>query len=552
MTQKPRITSADKQRISLAYKRAQQFQAANHLDEALSAYGELLKHYPFVAEAHFQIARILSSKSQFVDARAACEAALHLRPREEAIWMVLVDITRAEGKQKPSVVLARARKAGLPADALARLKTRFDKPAERGAMPIIPKDAEPMVKRADEAAQSGDDNAALKYLKRALSKAPDSAAVLIRLAHTQMTLGDMEAAAQSGLAAVKAAPDSGHAWSAWSQPKKITADDPNIAELKTRHEATAKGTDDRRLMAYALAKVMEDTRSDDQLFTYLNEANNLTAKRFPYGFEADQKVSASVRKAFDNQKAKACEGKGDDRKAPIFITGLPRSGTTLIEQIISSHPKVAAGGEMSLINGPIAKLVTDIAAGKADYGKDFAEVGRTYADQLALRQPGHEIVTDKSISTYVHLGFIPLALPRAKIIVVRRDPRDSCLALLKQRFKDGEHRYTYSMEWTAQFYKLFAQQVAFWREHAPDAFIEVHYEDIISDQDGQTRRMLEYCGLPWDDACLNFHENKRAVKTLSTAQVRQPLYSSSVGAWKRYETDLEPLFKALGPIENLP
>lgn len=548
---RPRITPADKKRIDLAYKRAQQFQGANRLDEALSAYAQLVKHYPFVAEAHFQIARILSARSHFVDARAACEAALNLRPREEAIWVVLVDITRAEGRQKPGAILARARKAGLSADAVARLKARFEKPSEYGSMPTIPKDAEPMVKRADEAAQNGDDAAALKYLKRALVKSPDAAAILIRLAHTYMTLGDLDAAAEAGQKAIKAAPNSGYAWGAWSRPKKISANDANITELKTRYEATPKGTDDRRLMAYALAKVMEDTRADGELFKYLNEANDLTAQRFPYGFDADQKVAASVQKAFASQKLKALGDKGNDRIAPIFITGLPRSGTTLIEQIISSHPQVSAGGEMSLINGPIASLVADIATEKTDCDKTFADVGHAYADQVHQLHPNREMVTDKSISTYVHLGFIPLALPRAKIIVVRRDPRDSCLALLRQRFNDGDHRYTYSMEWVAQFYKLFANQIAFWRKMAPDAFIEVRYEDIIADQEGQTRRMLEYCELSWDEACLNFHENTRSVKTLSTAQVRQPLYSSSVGSWKRYEKDLKPLISALGPLEDL-
>jgi hypothetical protein len=333
----------------------------------------------------------------------------------------------------------------------------------------------------------------------------------------------------------------------------VSADDPLLHELEARYAATTKGTDDRRQMAYALAKIMEDIRADDRLFAYLNEANGLTAKRFPYGFENDEKIVLQSRRMFSPALVERFGGKGDQRVAPIFVTGLPRSGTTLVEQIISSHHAVTAGGELGLVNSPLTGVVSKLAdTGNMDAGTEFADVGRQYVAELGKLFPGREIVTDKSITTYVQLGFVSLALPRAKIIVVRRDPRDSCLALLKQRFKDGDHRYTYSMEWTAQFYKLFASQIDFWREHTSEAFIEVWYEDIIADLEGQARRMIDYCGLEWDEACLDFHQNDRKVKTLSSAQVRQPLYSSSVGAWKRYEADLQPLLAALGPVRDLP
>ena len=550
------LTPADKSNIQKAYKGAQALQAARRFDEARAAYEALLKRYPMVAEAHFQISRLQLAATRFTEARAACEAALKIKPREEALWSLLADITRDEGKLAPGTVLARARKAGLGDDALGRIGRRMEKLSPLARLRDAPEAARPFLERAAQASDEGDDATALRFLNRALKKAPGSPEVLVRRAETLLTMGDMDAAMADATAAVTAKPEVGPMWSTWARIRKIKADDPLLAELERQHKASEPGTDDRRQMAFALSKAMEDIRADDRLFGYLNEANELTAKRFPYGREDDERITRESRAAFSPAIVKRWAGKGPEDLTPIFVTGLPRSGTTLTEQIISSHPMVTAGGEMGIVNKPLTALSHDIATAGEDLGEDlgegYARVGRDYVAEVNRRFPGKPIVTDKSITSYVHIGHIPLALPKAKIVVVRRDPRDSCLALLKMRFSDGQHRYTYSMDWTAGFYKLFAAQIAHWRKVAPENFIEVWYEDIVADLEGQARRLIDYCGLPWDDACLRFHENERRVKTLSSAQVRQPLYSSSVGAWKRYEADLQPLLKALGPIDELP
>jgi tetratricopeptide (TPR) repeat protein len=545
------LTPADKKRINDAYTAAQRLQAANRLDEAREAYAALLKRYPRVAEAHFQIARILLSNDRFTDARAAAEAALKLRPREESLWLLLADIARAEKKMAPAALLARAKNAGLPDDIVARIEKRFARAPAKGAVPPVPEEARAMLQRAGQASADGDDATALKFINRALKRAPGHPAVLIRRAETLLTMGDLPAALADAKACVRAAPDAGRFWSVWARIEKIKEGDPMLAELERRHEAAPEGSDDRRQMAYALAKAMEDIRADDRLFGYLKEANALTAKRYPYGHKGDEAAAREARESYTPELVRRWEGKGAEEPTPIFVTGLPRSGTTLVEQIISSHPMVTAGGEMALVNGPIGELAKEIAEKGAGAGGGLARVGREYAKAVNRLFPGKTIVTDKSISSYVHAGHLRLALPKAKIVIVRRDPRDSVLALWKMRFSDGMHRYTYSMDSIAWFYKMFANQVAFWRKAAPEAFIEVRYEDVVADLETQARRLIAYCGLPWDDACLNFHENERRVKTLSSAQVRQPIYSSSVGAWKRYEKDLAPLLKALGPIEEL-
>ncbi len=549
---KKTFTPLDKQKIASAYKQGQALQAANRLPEAVEVYRTLVRHYPTVAEAHYQIACILLSVSRLVDARASCETALKLRPREEALWLLLADISREDGKPPKGAILARARKAGLAADVVARIDGRFSLPSQQGAMPAAKGEVADIMEKAKAMSAQGDEAGALRILSKGIARHPDAAGLHVAAASSNLTLGDLDAALDHAQRACALAPDAGLPWDTWARIRKIKADDQLLAELETRFAKAAPGTDDRRQMAFALAKAMEDIRADDRLFTYLNEANELTARRFPYGYENDERAAAEARKTYTPSLVERWRGKGETSAAPIFVTGLPRSGTTLIEQIISSHPKVAAGGEMSLVNAPLTGVVTNVArSGDEGMGDQFAKVGSDYVRAVSALHPGYEHVTDKSISTYAYLGYVPLALPRAKIIVVRRDPRDSCLSLLKQRFQDGLHRYTYSMDWTAKFYKLFARQVAFWREHAPDDFIEVWYEDVIADLEGQARRMIDYVGLEWDEACINFHRNDRAVKTLSASQVRQPLYSSSVGAWKRYEADLQPLLAALGPVGDL-
>ncbi len=546
------LTPVDRKRITEGYQAGQRLQAARRFDEALKAYGALLTRYPTVAEAHFQIARLHLAEARYVEARAACEAALKLRPGEETLWWLLADITRDEGKQPPGAVLARARKAGFDEAALQRIQRRFGQRSGNLVLRSAPEAARPFIERASKAAEDGDFAAALRHLNRALKKAPGSTEVLLNRADTHLTLGDLDAAMADARAAVETDPTVGAFWAVWARIRKVKPDDPLLAELERRHAEAEPGSDDRRQMAYALAKAMEDIRADDRLFLYLNEANDLTAKRYPYGAESDAASAKRVRETYTPALARRWAGKGAEELTPIFVTGMPRSGTTLTEQIISSHPMVTAGGETAILHKPMEELLERIAKEGPDAGEGYAKVGHDYAAEIRRRFPGKPIVTDKSISTYVHTGHVPLALPKAKIIVVRREPRDSCLAILKQRFSDGTHRYSNAMEWTASFYKLFAAQVAFWREAAPETFIEVRYEDIVADLEGQARRMIDYCGLPWDEACLEFHKNERAVKTLSSAQVRQPIYSSSVGTWKRYEKDLRPLLEALGPIEDLP
>ncbi|HRD28065.1 MAG TPA: sulfotransferase, partial [Caulobacter sp.] len=242
---------------------------------------------------------------------------------------------------------------------------------------------------------------------------------------------------------------------------------------------------------------------------------------------------------------------GHGSAAPIFVFGLPRSGTTLVERIITSHPDVISTGEpmdfaglvrrfagaptRELIDGPTLRAVPP---------GDLSNLGAAYVEAIRARHPGGSRFTDKTPLNFLFGGLIHAALPQARMVCLRRHPVDSCLAVYRQRFTTGSAYYdwVYSLEATARFYLAFDALVAHWRATLPaDRFREVTYEDVVSDQEGQSRALLDWLGLPWDDRVLAFHENAAPVSTASAVQVRRQVYASSVGRWKRYGDRLRPL-----------
>jgi hypothetical protein len=238
--------------------------------------------------------------------------------------------------------------------------------------------------------------------------------------------------------------------------------------------------------------------------------------------------------------------------APIFVTGMPRSGTTLVEQIIASHSRVTGAGEVALLQAACQKLIfarpdryeerRPLSTIPAD---EIAALGHDFLRTMAERFPGADIITDKSITTYMYIGLVKLALPNARIVVVRRDPRDTLLSIYKNRFPEGTHLYAYDLRDLADYYATFVEMVEFWRSEFPEGFTEITYETLVANPEEESRRLIAACGLEWEDACLNFHENRRKVDTLSVYQVRQPISGGSVKAWQRYEAELAPMIDIL-------
>jgi hypothetical protein len=255
-----------------------------------------------------------------------------------------------------------------------------------------------------------------------------------------------------------------------------------------------------------------------------------------------------IEKVFTPQLIQAKAGGGDPSARPIFVLGMPRSGTTLVEQILASHPLVHGAGELTTLND----VVSEIGRGHFPEwaasldGADLARLGQSYLQRVAEKAPNGAHVTDKMPSNYYFVGLIHLAFPNAKIIHTIRDPVDTCVSCFSKLFS-AEQNHTYELGELGRYYARYEQLMAHWRQVLPPgSFLDVHYEDVVANLEEEARRIMAYCGLPWDDRCLSFHETDRPVRTASATQVRQPIYKNAVGRWRVYEEFLEPLLTALG------
>jgi hypothetical protein len=284
----------------------------------------------------------------------------------------------------------------------------------------------------------------------------------------------------------------------------------------------------------------------DQAFQHFAIGNRMKRSTFPYDANATSAWMSRIAETFTAPVMKRLGGAGVASSMPIFVLGMPRSGTTLIEQIIASHPAVQGAGELpflqTLVNG-----LPDYPAGVPSLSKaDMTALGQAYLDKLAPLAHGKPHVIDKMPANFLHAGMIALMLPGAKIVHCRRDPVDTCLSCYTKMFS-AEQLFAYDLIELGQFHRDYQTLMAHWRKVLPaDRFIEVDYEAVVADVEGEARRLIEFIGLPWDEACVRFYQNQRVVKTASLNQVRQPIYTSSMGRWKPYAAHLKPLLDVLG------
>jgi tetratricopeptide (TPR) repeat protein len=400
---------------------------------------------------------------------------------------------------------------------------------------------------------------AIPVLQRALALKPDFIEAWANLASTQEELGEIAAALSTVRKALAINPTSAHAWHTLSGLKTFAADDPDIPPMEAALAAAEarRARDDRISLSFALGKAWMDLRDADRAFTYLDAANQLRRATFTYDVEAEARAFDDAAKAFTPELMRHLAGAGDPSELPIFVVGMPRSGTTLVEQILASHPLVHGAGELKVLE---ETLIAAAARGDIDpvYPQmaqsltpaSLAKLGRAYVDQVAALGPGKERVVDKMPGNFRLAGLIHLMLPNARIIHCRRDPVDTCLSCYAQNFAIGQ-RFAFELRELGLYYRAYERLMARWRAVLPaDRFLEVTYEEVVDDLEGQARRLIAFCGLPWDEACLKFYETRRPVRTASVSQVRQPIYRSSVARWKPYEHQLAPLIEALAPTHG--
>lgn len=567
---------AEAQAAALVKAQPKSALAANLLGSALAGQGKTaaamaqfqaaMKLDAFYAEAHLNAGRALAASGRLDEAARALRAAIARAPDLEGALLdygVIQNQQMQARRAKPFLDrLLRLQPKSVPAliamgntCTLLRDHDEAESHLRRAVALSARKSPEALCLLSQALSHLGSDDEALALVDEALALRPDYLLGIIRKATLLQLLGRFDEAEGYFRTAMDRAPRDGELFRNYMASHKAGADDPLIPAMIARMADPAVDDRGRMGFAFAIAKGLEDQKRHDDAFAYIRQGNDLVRKLNPYDIADRRAEVAALRSMMAGFDWAGTVVPGASEAAPIFVTGMPRSGTTLIEQIISSHSRVTGAGELGLF--PKIARAAGLGAEKDRRMEDvplarIAEAGHAFARQVAERFPDADRITDKSITTYNYIGLVKLALPQARIIVVRRDPRDTLLSIYKNRFPEGTHPYAYDLRDLAQYYATFVEMVDFWRAETPDWFTEVQYETLVANPEPESRRLIAACGLDWQDACLNFHENKRKVDTLSVYQVRQPISGGSVKAWQRYEKELAPMIEILAERGLLP
>ena len=426
----------------------------------------------------------------------------------------------------------------------------------RRAVDLNPYDKKPRISLAETLQQAGRLDDAIVVVHEGLAKQPHDAELNHRLGVVLLEKGDLSAAAKCFRAALSADPNMAEAWLMLSQIKKQREIDTELTAMETLHGRKPAGSLDRMTLSFGLGKAYEDLRHYDRAFDFFEEGNRICRRSVSYDERKTVADFANMKRTFNENLFQDKRTSDISDHTPIFVIGMPRSGTTLVEQIISSHPQVHGAGELNCLRHAIGEyfpmdMPGGFPIGIANLPKvTFSDAGRRYLHLLKQMGPGYKYITDKMPGNFLLVGFIHLMLPKAKIIHCVREPAATCLSIYKTYFRNSGHLYGYDLNELARFYNLYADIMAHWHRVLPGVVYDVYYERFISDQEAVSRKLIDQCGLSWDDACLHFHNSQRPVRTASVAQVRQPVYNSSIDLWRSYGDRLKPLFDNLTPAST--
>lgn len=390
---------------------------------------------------------------------------------------------------------------------------------------------------------------AIESYKKAVALNPNFSISFNNLGIGYQRLGEEALAAENFEKAITLNPNYATAHHNLSVVKRYKSGDLQFAQIESLLSQKDIGQPDRILLNFALAKAHEDMGNNKEFFRALNEANNLRKETSNYSIDKSENHNQIVKKFFKkntSKKEKKTAFKPAEKR-PIFILGMPRSGTSLIEQIISSHSEVYGAGELRNLTNLITPILQNhIASEKFSLSSsEFSSIRKDYLASLMKLNVSETFITDKWPLNFRNIGFILSALPEAKIVHVRRDARATCWSIYKNFFSGQGNGWAYSFDDLAKFYGLYDELMSYWHQIYPNQIYDISYEELTTNQEKETRDLLDYCNLEWDHNCLKFYENKRDVNTASALQVRKKMYQGSSDAWKKYEKFLEPLVKSL-------
>ena len=391
----------------------------------------------------------------------------------------------------------------------------------------------------------------IAHLRRAVDLQPQDPVGALELAYSLVALGEPEEARQFFAAAAETPSVAPHAIVGLATSRKQSEEDNDLAQVELEL-ATAASDPERKALNFAAGKIHLELGRYDKAFEYFAASKEHSAGSSVEIFE--ETVSRTI-ELFDRNLLQRFAGWGEESDLPVFIVGMPRSGTTLIEQIVASHPLAYGAGELPYLGDAVARRFGKIADNPQSFFEkvraltrhEAAQAARFYLDKLRWHSDSALRISDKMPHNFRHLGSISILLPKAHVIHCRRDPIDNCVSIYTQLFNE-KHDYGARLRGLGRYYRAYDRLMAHWRSVLPMTIHEIRYEDMVADQEGQSRKLIDFIGLPWDPACLEFYKSARGVTTPSQLQVRQPIYSSSVKRWKAFEPHISDLIEELGDL----
>jgi tetratricopeptide (TPR) repeat protein len=510
---------------NLLYLRAVSLQKLDRLNEARVGFVALLSLAPGHPDGRKEYAATLSRLGELDEALRIIETLIAERPRFADAYLVRANIRSFRDELGPA--LADYERT------LALKPKSVDALIGRGA-------ALKQVDRLPEALASFDQAIALGGDGEVRGLAARGAALA--------EVGETEEARQTLRRATEFGEKSSGAWQSFVDLVRFEAGDPAFAAMEARlAEVEHMRPGEALPLHFALGKAYLDVGNSERAFAHFDAGNRLKRAQFAYDADANRARIVAIIAAFRPETFARFAGAGSHAGAPIFVVGMPRSGTTLIEQILASHPAIHGAGELHAMPEVAADAGGNPECVATLTADALARLGEDYLARVGEPPVGKTRVVDKLPANFFNAGLIRLILPEAQIIHVRRDPVDTCLSCYSKNFRGPNLAFANDLTELGLFYREYETLMAHWRATLPSThFLEVEYESVVDDLEGQARRIIAFLGLPWDPACLEFHRTQRPVRTASVNQVRKPIYRASIGRWRAHAAYLGPLLKALG------
>ena len=504
---------------------------AGRFEEAERLYREIIRANPKNVDAIRLLGRVALSAGRHNDAERLFQRAIRLAPDFSG---AMTDLAR-----------------------LLKEQNRFDEAIEwcERMVELEPGNPQAHFQLAGTLAPAALTYRAIGAYERALELAPTFPGARLGLGHVLKTVGRQEEAVEAYRECIRLRPDSGESYWSLANLKTYRLSDEDVAEMEKRLQQDDLTHQSRVNFTFAMAKALEDRGDFERAWHYYAEGNLAQRKEEKYDPVGAEVMNDAIIEVFDRAFLEKNAGLGNPDPSPIFVIGLPRSGSTLIEQILASHSQVEGTSELPYV-GRVATSLNRNRADGVNYPEAMRELaaehlqalGQDYLDLAALhRAEGTPRFIDKMPNNFPAVGFLHLVLPNAKIIDARRHPLDSCLGCFRQLFAKGQ-TFTYDLTDIGEYFLDYQRMMDHWHAVLPGRVLTVQYEELVNDVDNQVRRLLDYCDLPFEESCLRFYETDRPVRTASSEQVRQPIHNRSVGYWRNYAGKLDELRSVLEPV----